>query len=70
MPVASCIYLLIKVRRASGLDRPKLIKDLLLFSGDGGVKGALDQLNCHKEILDLPDAGTTMDADKPNNFNN
>ena len=46
----------------------KLIKDLLLFTGDGGLKGALDQLNCQKEILDLPDAGTTMDADKPEEY--
>ena len=46
----------------------ELIRELLLFTGDGGLKGALDHLNCQKEILDLPDAGTTMDADKPEEY--
>jgi len=45
-----------------------LIGELLMFTGDGGLKGALDHLNCQKEILDLPDAGTTMDADKPEEY--
>jgi len=46
----------------------ELIGELLMFTGAGGLRGAMDHLNCQKEILDLLDAGTTMDADKPEEY--
>lgn len=45
-----------------------LIPEILNYAGAEGLKGALQQLNCPKEILEIPDAGTIMDADKPEEF--
>jgi len=68
---ADCQFLLPSYKGQEGhpvLIDQKLIKELLLYAGDGGLKGALEHLNCQKEVLDLPDAGTTMDADKPEEY--
>lgn len=44
------------------------IDELLKDSGEQGLKGALERLTSHKEVLELPDAGTIMDADKPEEY--
>ncbi len=52
---------------------PVLIKDdaipeITSFRGDYGLRGALENYGGHKDFIELPDLGTTLDADKPEDY--
>lgn len=45
-----------------------LLPALLQYDGTGGLKGALEQLSQSKVYVTVPDAGCTMDADYPDEY--
>ncbi|MEG2143956.1 MAG: NTP transferase domain-containing protein [Oscillospiraceae bacterium] len=50
------------------LIKKAVIKKLLEFKGDGGLRGAVENINCKKAILELKDFGIIMDADFPEDY--
>lgn len=44
------------------------IAPLLGYQGNGGLKGAIDSFEGAKAAIPLPDAGMTMDADTPEDY--
>lgn len=68
---AHCSLLLPRYKGQLGhpvLIKETLIDEILTYQGDMGLKGALDNLQTEKEILDLADAGLVMDADHPEDY--
>lgn len=45
-----------------------VISDLLVFKGEGGLRGAVDMFSGPKDMIELPDIGMTIDADKPEDY--
>lgn len=50
------------------LIRKNIIPELLKFTGGGGLRGAIDSLDCRKETVETRDKGTVMDADHPEDY--
>lgn len=50
------------------LIRKNVIPGLLEFTGEGGLRGAIDSLDCQKETLEIHDRGTILDADHPEDY--
>lgn len=44
------------------------IPSILGFTGDGGLKGALDSLGIDPVVMEVADAGSVMDADTPEDY--
>jgi molybdenum cofactor cytidylyltransferase len=45
-----------------------VIPSLIGYSAKNGLKGAIDSLNCKKDTIELEDVGMTLDADKPEDY--
>lgn len=55
------------------LGHPLLIKndaidELISYAGNEGLKGAVDSFTGKKSMIELPDIGMTIDADKPDDY--
>ncbi|MGI6644128.1 MAG: NTP transferase domain-containing protein [Bacillota bacterium] len=48
--------------------KSKAIPEIASFQGEGGLRGALDFYSGPKEFLELPDLGTVLDADRPEDY--
>ena len=45
-----------------------LLPALLAFAGGGGLRRAIESTGCRAETLELSDAGMTLDADRPEDY--
>lgn len=50
------------------LIRNSAIRELLTYHGDEGLRGAVIAYKGKKEVLELPDIGMTIDADRPEDY--
>jgi molybdenum cofactor cytidylyltransferase len=71
MDQSSCSILLPAHNGKKG--HPVLIKNdaipqIVSHRGGGGLRGAIEAFSGVKDVIDLPDAGITMDADNPEDY--
>ena len=46
----------------------RVIPALLSYSGEDGLRGAVEAYAGVKAVLEVPDMGTTIDADRPEDY--